>query len=319
MASINGSAGCSEFESANGADSLSTGVSVRLGATSSPYLPCRPRNDPLSTIDTLGRRPVEAPCFSTAVCDLARAVAVRSTVGPSRRASRQSPLGEEIERLLAQLRAGLSEAANLSGLIGRSALTAATSILNQIGQPAFAISATGLVLEVNAAAERLFGQEIRVLNRRLYVTDKRANAEVRRLVEQLRVEREDQAVPTTLIVVRRTRRPPIVMRVLPVPLAARGPSPGARALLTLRDVDEKTIVDPELLVRAFGLTNAEARLASLISVGESIKHAAEELSISPLTARTQLKAIFAKTDTHRQSELVALLSRLTRSRTRSGC
>jgi hypothetical protein len=35
--------------------------------------------------------------------------------------------------------------------------------------------------------------------------------------------------------------------------------------------------------------------------------AARELEISRETARNQLKSVFAKTDTHRQSELVALL------------
>jgi hypothetical protein len=35
--------------------------------------------------------------------------------------------------------------------------------------------------------------------------------------------------------------------------------------------------------------------------------AARELKISRETARNQLKSVFAKTDTHRQSELVALI------------
>jgi DNA-binding CsgD family transcriptional regulator len=38
--------------------------------------------------------------------------------------------------------------------------------------------------------------------------------------------------------------------------------------------------------------------------GKSIEEAAEQLFISPHTARTHLKRIFMKTDTHRQTELV---------------
>jgi DNA-binding CsgD family transcriptional regulator len=60
----------------------------------------------------------------------------------------------------------------------------------------------------------------------------------------------------------------------------------------------------------FGLTPAEARLASIMAEGANPEEAAEELHISRDTARNQLRAIFAKTTTHRQSELVALLSRL---------
>lgn len=48
----------------------------------------------------------------------------------------------------------------------------------------------------------------------------------------------------------------------------------------------------------------------MIAEGTSLESAAEKLNISRETARTELKFVFAKTDTHRQSELVALLSRL---------
>jgi DNA-binding CsgD family transcriptional regulator len=58
------------------------------------------------------------------------------------------------------------------------------------------------------------------------------------------------------------------------------------------------------------LTKREARLASIIAEGLNPEGAAEELAISKATARNQLRAIFAKTGTHRQGELVALLSRL---------
>jgi DNA-binding CsgD family transcriptional regulator len=44
--------------------------------------------------------------------------------------------------------------------------------------------------------------------------------------------------------------------------------------------------------------------------GLSPERAAEELKIARGTARNHLKAVFAKTATHRQGELVALLSRL---------
>jgi DNA-binding CsgD family transcriptional regulator len=60
----------------------------------------------------------------------------------------------------------------------------------------------------------------------------------------------------------------------------------------------------------FGLTPAEARLASIVGGGVDPARAAEEIGISRVTARNQLRAIFAKTGTHRQSELVALLCRV---------
>lgn len=65
-----------------------------------------------------------------------------------------------------------------------------------------------------------------------------------------------------------------------------------------------------LLRRAFQLTAAEARLASSLAAGGGIDAASARLAISRETARTQLRAIFAKTGTRRQAELTALLSRL---------
>ena len=57
----------------------------------------------------------------------------------------------------------------------------------------------------------------------------------------------------------------------------------------------------------YGLTPAEAKLAVQLANGGSLEEAAEYLGISIHTARTHLKAIFAKTGTRRQSELVAML------------
>jgi DNA-binding CsgD family transcriptional regulator len=62
-----------------------------------------------------------------------------------------------------------------------------------------------------------------------------------------------------------------------------------------------------MLSQLFGLTRAEAALATQLSRGLQLQDAADALNISPHTARTQLKAIFAKTGVSRQAELVRLL------------
>jgi DNA-binding CsgD family transcriptional regulator len=67
---------------------------------------------------------------------------------------------------------------------------------------------------------------------------------------------------------------------------------------------------PELqhhLQEAFGLTEAEARLAALLASGEKLQAAAARLRITYGTGRTRLAEIFQKTDTRSQAELVVLL------------
>ena len=82
------------------------------------------------------------------------------------------------------------------------------------------------------------------------------------------------------------------------------------------------IIDPDahprppdaVLQTCFGLTLSEARLARKLSSGERLETVADQLGIAYQTARNQLKAIFAKTETHRQAELAALLARFLNSR-----
>jgi DNA-binding CsgD family transcriptional regulator len=112
------------------------------------------------------------------------------------------------------------------------------------------------------------------------------------------------------IVIRRQRRQPVLVRTLPVHGAARSPFLGARAILTLTPLEARPRPGPAEIAKLFHLTPAEARLACLIAQGLNPQQAAGLLEISRETVRTQLKSIFAKTATHRQSELVAMLSRL---------
>jgi len=66
--------------------------------------------------------------------------------------------------------------------------------------------------------------------------------------------------------------------------------------------------DPTRVLRdLFGLTKGEARLALLLVSGCSIGEAAHILEVKESTVRSVLRAIFAKTGTNRQADLVRLL------------
>lgn len=75
----------------------------------------------------------------------------------------------------------------------------------------------------------------------------------------------------------------------------------------ITDPEGQTQLPTARIQSAFGLTEAEARLASLLAGGVELRAAAEELNITYGTARTRLAEIFQKTDTRRQGELVKLL------------
>jgi DNA-binding CsgD family transcriptional regulator len=69
----------------------------------------------------------------------------------------------------------------------------------------------------------------------------------------------------------------------------------------------------QFLQAKFGLTPAETRLVLLLVKGESLESCAIALNIKYETARSALKSIFQKTGTHRQTELVLMVSNLLHS------
>jgi DNA-binding CsgD family transcriptional regulator len=78
------------------------------------------------------------------------------------------------------------------------------------------------------------------------------------------------------------------------------------------------ISDPEAIPRrarsmlreVYGLTASEVRVAERMMTGESPERAAAALAIKVSTARVHLAALFRKTETHRQVDLVRLLMSL---------
>jgi DNA-binding CsgD family transcriptional regulator len=82
------------------------------------------------------------------------------------------------------------------------------------------------------------------------------------------------------------------------------------ALLTFYHPDSPPVVDPALLATAFDLTPAECRVAHSISEGRTPKEIAARLGVQHDTVRKQLQAIYQKTATNRQADLIRLLLHL---------
>ena len=101
------------------------------------------------------------------------------------------------------------------------------------------------------------------------------------------------------------------LELLIVPLPAGGVtvplSAPAIAVFITDPEDGGAAVRPERLVSLYGLTHAEATLGSMLVGGATVESAADQLGISVLTARTQIKSILRKTDTHRQTDFIRLV------------
>jgi len=69
----------------------------------------------------------------------------------------------------------------------------------------------------------------------------------------------------------------------------------------------------EAICHLHGLSPVETQLVSHLVSGLPLGETAAQMRIKPDTARTYLKQVFAKTDTHRQSDLLQLMLRYQRA------
>jgi DNA-binding CsgD family transcriptional regulator/PAS domain-containing protein len=100
---------------------------------------------------------------------------------------------------------------------------------------------------------------------------------------------------------------PLQVAVLPLPEMSRQSIKVQCALVFICDPAAAPRPRSEALRALYALTPAEARLADLLLQGLDVAQAAQQLHTTLATTRFQLKRVQAKTNTHRQSELIKLM------------
>jgi DNA-binding CsgD family transcriptional regulator len=210
-------------------------------------------------------------------------------------------LRAEEERILASFTRRLIEIAAVAGARGSSSCP--TAALSAMRLPAIALDRDGFVTDVNSSAESVFDNNIRIKDRRVFIRDPESRAVLKDSIDQLKNPSKLNSSAFEPIIVPRTDKLPVIVRIWPFEPSAQEVS----ALLTLNALGPRPGPPAAILAKTFRLTPSEAKLACIIARGAPPEIAARELKISRETARNQLKSVFAKTDTHRQSELVALL------------
>lgn len=181
-----------------------------------------------------------------------------------------------------------------------------------------ALARNGLILFTNQAAERLLrqGAGLSVVNGRLSGTSGKVTGRLVALLHAatgagpgkrggsaeagggITIPRGEGRLPLTALVVPFRPELPATRAALPA------------ALMFLSDPESASLAT-DLLQDLFSLTPAQAAVARCLGDGDSLEMIARKLHISLHTARGHLKAIFAKTETSRQPQLVALLLRST--------
>jgi DNA-binding CsgD family transcriptional regulator/PAS domain-containing protein len=166
----------------------------------------------------------------------------------------------------------------------------------------------GCVRRFNEHAAALFGSDLIVRHGRIRAIDQPSDACLQGLIRTAVSGLSGWSIRAAVIT--RNGSPWLLAEVMPITAFGHDLFHGGDTLLYFTDLVVEQALSEQLLSLTFHLTAAEARLASRLASGEGIGKASAKLAISRETARTQLRAVFAKTGTCRQAELTALLSRL---------
>lgn len=220
----------------------------------------------------------------------------------------QSPHIRTFTRLMPHITRALQVGHALGG--ARLRESAADAVLGSLHRAMLVVDGTGRVLVASAMAEAIIaGRDgLEVTDHRLAARNADDDLALRGLIAGAA---ESPPAPGGALAVRRqSGRRPYAVLVSPLPVDAVALAGSAPLVVIVVSDPELRHEPPEAtLIRLFGLTRAEARMAALLAAGMIVKQAAGELGIATSTARIHLQRVMDKTGAHRQSELVRLLLR----------
>ncbi|MEV5834830.1 LuxR C-terminal-related transcriptional regulator [Nocardia sp. NPDC052112] len=193
----------------------------------------------------------------------------------------------------------------------RDAHSQAIAVLDAHRHGLVIVSSCGAVSYANPAALSILESRDGLgIGRRghLESSDSRTAVGVRAMIDSA-IRRHGPYAGGRTLIPRHSGRSSYALLVLPLdPKVGRPEDRTSAALVVIVDPDHETSGGPKALRQLYGLTGAEARVAAAASRGEGLRSIAEELAVSANTVRTHLQRVFEKTGTHRQAELVRVLT-----------
>ena len=182
-------------------------------------------------------------------------------------------------------------------------------LLDRLPWAIFAVSEDAGVRYANKQGEEILrrGDALKLVFGRLSSNDDAVTASIRSIVRQAYTAKAAEYLNAIRSVERiRTSVGDYLITIAPLQAAATPaiPAIAREVIVIVSDPVLSARREVEALRGAFGLTVTEARVARLLATGMRPEQVAAELGIRVQTVKTHLRAIFEKTGTSRQSELV---------------
>ena len=227
------------------------------------------------------------------------------------RSSRNEPFDgadyAALQRAMPHLRAAGATAL----AIGRAFECGTLDGLECVRRPAILLDGIARPIAMNTSAGAIFDDLFRLSEHRLAAACVGSDAALQRaLGVVLKAGGGHLGPPPLPFRLRRMRGGSAWARLAPVagPLAFSVKRP--RVLLTVRTNGTDREAKAALLRTAYALTTAEIRVALALAEGVDLGAIADAQHVSIDTVRSHLKAVFAKTDTHRQMQVALLVNGL---------
>lgn len=217
---------------------------------------------------------------------------------------------EEVDRYVPHLRCAFAVHQALEG--ARRVHLALAEVMDRLPTGMLLLNGRRQVLLQNAEAERLLadGDGLHLEGDRLGAEDARENADLQALIADAMEAETDRllAAHGFQSISRPSGKRPLSLMVAPMRVgSARSPLTDVAVALFVSDPERGRISGSKMLEELYALTQSEAELLQLLSMGMSLEEAAASRGVSMNTARSHVKHMFAKTGVSRQGDLVRIM------------
>ena len=175
-----------------------------------------------------------------------------------------------------------------------------------IGLPAAVLDPSGGVICANNLIQTLKNHISWITANRIALTDPGADLMLR---EGLALARQQRNSGGRSFPMREsTERGAAIVHLIPVVKGAHDLFEGGITVMVVTPLTTGSAPEADMLQGLFDLTPAESKVASSIGKGLTLEQIAKARNCSVETVRSQVKSVFAKTNTARQSEIASLLA-----------